>query len=135
MDLHVVEERCDVLENRVHVAQMDIDPGGPAFGKEHVVRFEVAVHPAPRQGLASRLRCEPIEALHCTSEDALACRLEAQHIGKTPHTADSQIKKENELVRLKRELDGLVKSENFEKAAEVRDRIRTLEMELNRSPE
>ncbi len=58
-----------------------------------------------------------------------------QHVGKTPHTADSQIKKENELVRLKRDLDGLVKSENFEKAAEVRDRIRTLELELNRSPE
>jgi protein arginine kinase activator len=58
-----------------------------------------------------------------------------QHVGKTPHTADSQIKKENELVRLKRELDSLVKSENFERAAEVRDRIRTLEMELNRNPE
>ncbi|MBI2931286.1 MAG: UvrB/UvrC motif-containing protein [Planctomycetes bacterium] len=58
-----------------------------------------------------------------------------QHVGKTPHTADTQIKKENELVRLKRELDGLVKSESFEKAAEVRDRIRTLETELNKNPE
>ena len=58
-----------------------------------------------------------------------------QHIGKTPNTADSQIKKENEIVRLKRELDSLVKSENFEKAAEVRDRIRVIETELQKKPE
>ncbi len=57
-----------------------------------------------------------------------------QHVGKTPHTADGQIKKENELVRLKRELDSLVKSENFEKAAEIRDRIRTLEIDLSAGP-
>lgn len=57
-----------------------------------------------------------------------------QHVGKTPQTADSQIRKENELVQLKRELDSLVRSENFEKAAEVRDRIRNLEIELKGSP-
>lgn len=55
-----------------------------------------------------------------------------QHVGKLPHTVDATLKKENELNRLKRELDGMVKSENFEKAAEIRDRIRTLEVELNR---
>jgi protein arginine kinase activator len=55
-----------------------------------------------------------------------------QHVGKAPHTADAFIQKENELNRLKRELDLLVKSENFEKAAEIRDRIKNLEVELNR---
>ncbi|MHC4608104.1 MAG: UvrB/UvrC motif-containing protein [Planctomycetota bacterium] len=54
-----------------------------------------------------------------------------QHIGKTPTTADTQVRKENELVRLKRDLAGLIKSEKFEKAAEVRDRIRILETELD----
>ncbi len=58
-----------------------------------------------------------------------------QHCGKTPHNADSQTRKENELVKLKRELDSLVKSENFERAAEVRDRIRTLETDLDKGPE
>lgn len=53
-----------------------------------------------------------------------------QHVGKVPHTADDQIVKENELARLKRDLDGLVKSEDYEKAAQIRDRIRTLESEL-----
>ncbi|HEY3226360.1 MAG TPA: UvrB/UvrC motif-containing protein [Planctomycetota bacterium] len=55
-----------------------------------------------------------------------------QHAGKTPHTVESVIRKETELVRLKRELDGVVKTEDFEKAAELRDRIRTLETELNK---
>jgi len=53
------------------------------------------------------------------------------HIGKTPRTADGQVRKESELMRLKRDLDSVVKSEDFEKAAEIRDRIRCLELELN----
>ena len=54
------------------------------------------------------------------------------HTGKTPQTVDAQVRKENELMRLKRDLDSMVKNENFEKAAEIRDRIRTLEVELDR---
>ena len=53
------------------------------------------------------------------------------HAGKTPQTADTQIRKENELIRLKRDLESVVKSEDFEKAAQIRDRIRTLETELS----
>jgi protein arginine kinase activator len=55
-----------------------------------------------------------------------------QHAGKTPHTVDAQVRKENELIRLKRDLESVVKSEDFEKAAEIRDRIKTIEIELNR---
>jgi len=55
-----------------------------------------------------------------------------QHAGKTPHTVDAHIRKENELIRLKRDLESVVKSEDFEKAAEIRDRIKSLEVELNR---
>jgi len=54
------------------------------------------------------------------------------HVGKTPRTADAHVRLENELLRLKRDLESMVKSENFEKAAEIRDRIRSLEAELNR---
>lgn len=53
------------------------------------------------------------------------------HAGKTPHTVDAQVRKENELMRLKRDLEAVVKTEDFEKAAEIRDRIRSLELELN----
>src|SRR5678816_44650 len=48
-----------------------------------------------------------------------------QHAGKTPHTVDAQVRKENELIRLKKDLESVVKSEDFEKAAEIRDRIKT----------
>jgi protein arginine kinase activator len=54
-----------------------------------------------------------------------------QHAGKTPHTVDAQVRKENELIRLKRDLESVVKSEDFEKAAQIRDRIKSLELELN----
>jgi protein arginine kinase activator len=53
------------------------------------------------------------------------------HVGKTPATADAQVRKEHELMRLKRELETVVKTEDFEKAAQIRDRIRTLETELS----
>jgi len=55
-----------------------------------------------------------------------------QHAGKTPHTVESVVRKETELARLKRELESVVKSEDFEKAAQIRDRIRHLEVELNK---
>ena len=53
------------------------------------------------------------------------------HTGKAPNTVDVNVKKENELLRLKKDLEGVVKSEDFEKAAEIRDRIKTLETELD----
>jgi protein arginine kinase activator len=53
------------------------------------------------------------------------------HTGKAPQTADVQVKKENELLRLKKDLESVVKSEDFEKAAEIRDRIKMLEADLN----
>ena len=52
------------------------------------------------------------------------------HTGKAPRTADAHVRKENELLRLKRDLETVVKTEDFEKAAEIRDRIKSLEVEL-----
>ena len=52
------------------------------------------------------------------------------HTGKAPRTADAHVRKENELLRLKRDLETVVKTEDFEKAAEIRDRIKNLEVEL-----
>jgi protein arginine kinase activator len=54
------------------------------------------------------------------------------HTGKTPCTVEASVRKENELMRLKRDLESVVKSEDFEKAAQIRDRIRSLELDLNR---
>ena len=55
-----------------------------------------------------------------------------QHAGKTPHTVEAVVRKETELARLKRELEGVIKAEDFEKAAQIRDKIRLLETDLNK---
>jgi protein arginine kinase activator len=56
----------------------------------------------------------------------------AQHIGKVPVTSASRLKVESELIMLKRELDHVIKAEDFEKAAQIRDKIKELEAELQK---
>ncbi len=55
-----------------------------------------------------------------------------KHMGKVPSTVGDSVRRENELNLLKRELDSVVKSENYERAAEIRDRIKHLELDLER---
>ncbi len=52
------------------------------------------------------------------------------HTGKTPRTADVHVRRKNQLLRLKRDLETMVRTEDYEKAAEIRDRIRNIEVEL-----
>ncbi|MEW6182726.1 MAG: UvrB/UvrC motif-containing protein [Bacillota bacterium] len=53
-----------------------------------------------------------------------------QHIGKLPQRCGKLAGKKQELKRLRRELEAVVRKEEFEKAAEIRDRIRDLEKGL-----
>ncbi len=50
-----------------------------------------------------------------------------QHLGKVPLTADGVTKKIAGLVRLRRELQDAIDAENYEVAADVRDKIQNLE--------
>lgn len=52
-----------------------------------------------------------------------------QHLGKIPPSAGSRLKRERELIELKRELTRVIQREEYEKAADIRDRIRVLEEE------
>jgi len=57
------------------------------------------------------------------------------HIGKVPGPSiDPRVHKEVEMVRLKKDLDQVVKDEKYEEAARLRDRIRVLEADLNPPP-
>ncbi|NLG35647.1 MAG: hypothetical protein GX548_09870 [Lentisphaerae bacterium] len=49
-----------------------------------------------------------------------------QHLGKVPRHASERMKSSVELARLRRELDRAVASENYEEAAQLRDRIKAL---------
>lgn len=50
-----------------------------------------------------------------------------QHVGKAASTASPEAKQENELERLKKEMQSAVESQEFEKAAKLRDEIAELE--------
>lgn len=50
-----------------------------------------------------------------------------QHTGKVPEKIASQTHSEMEIEKLKRMLEEAVKNEEYEKAAEIRDKIRELE--------
>jgi len=52
------------------------------------------------------------------------------HVGKVPRAADGKIKHNANLIRLRRELQAAVEAENYEQAAKVRDKIRTLEASM-----
>ncbi len=52
-----------------------------------------------------------------------------RHTGKVPSSGGEEIKKENEIERLRRELSECIAEQQYEKCAELRDRIQALEKE------
>jgi protein arginine kinase activator len=56
-----------------------------------------------------------------------------QHIGKVPERTGGQLKRRKELEQLKQALQRHIASEEFEIAAEIRDRIKALEQKLGQS--
>lgn len=51
----------------------------------------------------------------------------SQHVGKVPQRAGSSQKKQNAILRLRSELKKAVDAEDYERAAELRDKIKELE--------
>lgn len=49
------------------------------------------------------------------------------HTGKLAHSAGTEVKIRNEIAKCRSELEQAIKDQEFEKAAELRDRIRELE--------
>lgn len=54
-----------------------------------------------------------------------------QHRGKVPSRATTEIARQKELMQLREELRNAVDAENYERAAQLRDRIRTIEEGLS----
>lgn len=53
-----------------------------------------------------------------------------RHTGKVPRRSQGAVRSVRELERLREELQLMVQKEEFERAAELRDRIRALELEM-----
>ena len=58
-----------------------------------------------------------------------------RHIGKMPFKGKENVKDQEDLKRLKEELSHLVQSEEFEKAALLRDRIKEIEQKIENGEE
>jgi len=52
---------------------------------------------------------------------------ETRHCGKVPRRSRSAGRNQNEIIRLRKQLDAAVSQEHYEEAARLRDRIRRLE--------
>ena len=50
-----------------------------------------------------------------------------QHVGKVPATAGDAVRKQTDMLRLRRELREALEQERYEAAAKLRDEIRALE--------
>lgn len=76
-----------------------------------------------------RLGCAECYATFRKSLGALLKRIHGSthHMGKAPIKAGKASKAKVELLQLKRQLERAVDEENFEEAAKLRDKIRTLE--------
>ncbi len=51
------------------------------------------------------------------------------HVGKVPLAADLTVRRQTGLLRLRRELQEALEQENYERAARVRDQIRSLDVQ------
>ncbi len=65
---------------------------------------------------------EPLKSLIKRAHDGAV-----QHIGKVPQNAGSTVKRQTESLRLQRALQDAIEQENYELAAQIRDKIRLLD--------
>lgn len=58
---------------------------------------------------------------------------EIKHVGKVPQRCPTGGKMQTQLIRLRREMKDAIRTENYERASELRDEIHAMELELRES--
>ena len=78
-----------------------------------------------------RLGCPHDYVFFATQLEPLLSNLhgDTQHVGKTPQRCPSGSEKRTNLIRLRREMEDAVREEEYEKASQLRDKIREIEEE------
>lgn len=78
---------------------------------------------------AGKMGCAECYKLYAENLPPLLKKLHGavQHTGKVPSKIASQLDCENEIEKLKRMLEEAIRNEEYEKAAQIRDKIRDLE--------
>ncbi|ADL08839.1 UvrB/UvrC motif-containing protein [Thermosediminibacter oceani] len=88
----------------------------------------------PRFTQIGRFGCSSCYGAFKGQLDPMLRRLHGKtyHVGKVPRRTGGRTRIKNEIERLKRELQEAVNAEEYERAAQLRDKIRELEQKLGR---
>ena len=130
-------EQCAEADGAVVKTPTTINQLLSSFIMAHTGVAELAELSCPQCGL-SFLEFRQHGLLGCPNDyevfeqplDGLLTRVHGQethHVGKVPARGGTQQKRNMQLLRLRRELAGAVESEEYEKAAQLRDQIKEFE--------
>jgi len=130
-------EQCAEADGAVVKTPTTINQLLSSFIMAHTGVAELAELSCPQCGL-SFLEFRQHGLLGCPNDyevfeqplDGLLTRVHGQethHVGKVPARGGTQQKRNMQLLRLRRELAGAVESEEYEKAAQLRDQIKESE--------
>ena len=111
--------QADAKTTQIDLTDTDPDAACPACGMTLKKFAEKTLLGCPHDYQVFKEQLTPlIEKAHagCT-----------KHKGKVPKTLPDNTKNQVELINLKRQLDDAVKKEDYETAAEIRDRIKKLD--------
>ena len=105
------------------------DTDYPGIGKQPVLRCSMCGMSFDDFRRSGKLGCPNCYRVFRDNLEPILRRLHggSEHTGKVPARLADEIKTTNEIERLKAELASAVENEQYEKAAELRDRIRELE--------
>lgn len=101
----------------------------PGIGQQPVLRCSVCGMSFDDFRRLGKLGCPNCYSVFRDNLEPILRRLHGgiEHTGKVPGNLADEIKTSNEIERLKAELAAAIENEQYEKAAELRDRIRDLE--------
>ncbi|MGI6486557.1 MAG: UvrB/UvrC motif-containing protein [Tepidanaerobacteraceae bacterium] len=88
----------------------------------------------PRFSQAGKFGCSECYSAFRGQLDPMLRKIHGKthHVGKVPRRTGGDIRKKNEIIRLKRELQEAINAEEYERAAVLRDRIKELEQNKNK---
>jgi protein arginine kinase activator len=112
---------------------LDLEPsGGGAKSAATAARCDTCGMTYTQFSKIGRFGCSHCYKQFAERLDPLLKRVHGNtvHVGKVPKRAGGRVKTKREIERLKREMQNRIDREDFESAAQIRDRIRELEKEM-----
>ncbi|XID90867.1 UvrB/UvrC motif-containing protein [Paenibacillaceae bacterium WGS1546] len=113
---------------------LDFEPHNPnQAAKPATVKCDTCGMTYAQFGKLGRFGCSDCYKKFSERLDPLLKRVHGNtvHVGKVPKRAGGHLKTKREIDRLKKEMQARIQREDFETAAQLRDRIRELENEMS----